>query len=195
VPPGHIASVVTHLEMTSRPKARPFPNAPLHLRRLKNPEPTAYRSLYKLVGAPWLWFSRLCYSDEELAALLTNPATQLSIIEDRRRDAAGMLELDFRQDGQCEITYLGLVPSLNGKGFGTWLMAHGLALAWAGQKNRPTVERVWLRTCTLDHPGAMAFYQKNGFTPVKQEIEIYPDPRLSGDLPMDSAPQIPVFRA
>src|SRR3546814_7755973 len=61
-----------------------------------------------------------------------------------------MLELDFRHPGQCELSYVGLVPDLAGQGHGRWLMAHALALAW-----RKGVARVWVHTCTLDHPAAL----------------------------------------
>jgi hypothetical protein len=70
----------------------------------------------------------------------------------------GMLELDFRVRGQLRISYFGLVPELTGKGNGGWLMAQALALAW-----RKGVERVWVHTCTLDHPSALGFYRHHGF--------------------------------
>lgn len=194
VPPGHIASIITHLEMTERQGRRPLPDAPLSLRKCRDMTISDYKTLFRLVGAPWLWFSRLCQSDEELAGLLAHPEMALFVIEDRKGESAGILELDFRVAGACEIVYLGLVPALNGKGFGQWLMAHALALAWAGPKTLQPVERVWLRTCTLDHPAALPFYRKHGFVPLAQEIEVYPDPRLSGQLPENSAPQIPLLR-
>ena len=67
-------------------------------------------------------------------------------------------------------------------------MAHALAMAWSNG-----VERVWLHTCTLDAPGALGFYIKNGFTPVSRSIEIFTDPRLTGLLPVTAAPQIPLL--
>lgn len=99
-----------------------------------------------------------------------------------------MVELDFRQPAACEISYFGLVPELAGQGHGRWLMAETLARAW----NRG-VERVWLHTCTLDHPGALGFYRAQGFVAIKRTIETFPDPRTSGVLPRDAAPQIPLL--
>ena len=69
-----------------------------------------------------------------------------------------MLELDFRVEGTCELSYFGLVPELTGKGNGGWLMARALGLAW-----RKSVARVWVHTCTLDHPAALGFYRRHGF--------------------------------
>src|SRR3546814_1435433 len=91
-----------------------------------------------------------------------------------------MLELDFRHPGQCELSYVGLVPDLAGQGHGRWLMAHALALAW-----RKGVARVWVHTCTLDHPAALGFYRASGFTPIRRTIETFADPRALGVLTSD----------
>jgi GNAT superfamily N-acetyltransferase len=79
-----------------------------------------------------------------------------------------------------------LIPELAGKGHGNWLMAHALAFAWQKQ-----VRRVWVHTCTLDHPAALPFYRRHGFVPYKRTLETFPDPRLLGLLPAEAAPQIP----
>jgi hypothetical protein len=50
---------------------------------------------------------------------------------------------------------------------------------------------VWVHTCTLDHPAALGFYIKSGFTPFHRAIETFADPRLDGTLPVDAAPHVP----
>ena len=85
-----------------------------------------------------------------------------------------MLELDFREAGQCEIAFIGLVPELAGQGHGRWLLAEALRLAW-----RDGVSRVHVHTCSLDHPAALAAYRRAGFTAFKRAIERFPDPRLT----------------
>ena len=65
-------------------------------------------------------------------------------------------------------------------------MAHALHCAWA----RP-VGRVWLHTCTLDHPAAVRFYVRCGFVPFRTEVEIADDPRTTWLLPAGAAPDIP----
>ena len=65
-------------------------------------------------------------------------------------------------------------------------MAQALMRAWM-----PGVERVWVHTCTLDHPSALNFYRQQGFVAVSRAIETFPDPRTLGLLPPESAPQIP----
>ncbi|MEX0368657.1 MAG: GNAT family N-acetyltransferase, partial [Ruegeria sp.] len=44
-----------------------------------------------------------------------------------------------------------------------------------------------------DHPRALDFYRRSGFTPVRQEVEVMADPRLNGVLPKDAAPHVPLF--
>jgi ribosomal protein S18 acetylase RimI-like enzyme len=188
VPPGEVATIVTTLEMTARPLPRPLPDAPFGLARWERPAPERYRALFRRVGAPWLWFSRLAMDEDALVAIIHDPAVQVFAAVDRRGVEIGMVELDFRESRACEISYFALVPELAGKGIGRWLMAEALARGW-----RDGIERVWLHTCTLDHPSALGFYRRQGFTAVKRTIETFPDPRLAGLLPREAAPHIPLF--
>ena len=65
-------------------------------------------------------------------------------------------------------------------------MAHALQRAWA-----KGIARVWVHTCTLDHPRALGFYRAAGFTPYKRTVETFDDPRVTGALPADAAPHVP----
>ena len=189
IPNGHIAAIVTSLEMTGRPALRPMPGGELRFERWEAPALEKYRLLYRRVGEPWLWFSRLVMPDEELAAIIHDPDVMIWAVTDRRGIEVGILELDFREAGQCELAFFGLIPALNGKGHGRWLMAMALQAAWA----RKGVERLWVHTCTLDAPGALGFYIKSGFVPYQRQLESFPDPRLTGHLPREAAPQIPII--
>lgn len=186
IEPHELAAVVTYLEMRAAPADPPPPSAlslqplPRHLDR--------YRRLFARVGAPWLWFSRLRMDDSELAAIIEDPAVDLYAVIDPAGAEVGLLELDFREAGECELAFVGLVPELAGQGHGRWLLAESLRLAW-----RDGVTRVHVHTCTLDHPAALAAYRRAGFTPYRRAVERFPDPRLSGLLPPDSAPQVPLL--
>jgi len=186
--PGEVATIVTTLEMTTRPLPRPLPDAPLRLVPWDKPDPDRYRTLFRRVGEPWLWFSRLAMAERDLLAIIHDPAVRVFAATDPRRIEIGMIELDFRQPGQCEISYFALVPELAGKGHGRWLMAQALALAW-----RSGIERVWLHTCTLDHPSALNFYRRQGFAAIHRAVETFPDPRLTGLLPRAAAPHVPLI--
>lgn len=189
LPPEELATIVTSLEMRVRPKPAPLPAAPLSLLRWKQPVLASYRALFTRVGSPWLWFSRLALSDAALADIIHHPDVMIWAVCDRAGIEVGILELDFRTAGACEIVFFGLVPELTGKGYGRWLMAHALAAAW-----RPGVERVWLHSCTFDAPSALGFYIRSGFVPFARAIERFPDPRLTGLLPESAAPHIPLLR-
>ncbi len=193
IEPGHIATIVTSLEMTQRPSMRPLPASDLQLVRWENPAAEKYRALYRRVGEPWLWFSRLQMSDDQLTAIIHDAAVKIWAVTDKSGIELGILELDFREAGQCEIGFFGLVPELNGKGHGRWLMAIALQSAWSYSGGNKAVSRVWVHTCTLDAPGALGFYRKSGFTPYQRQVETFPDPRLNGLAPREAAPHIPLI--
>lgn len=188
VPDDQVATIVTSLEMNGRPPARPLPPSTYMLKRWHAPDSDRYRTLFTRVGAPWLWFSRLVMPDAQLRAILDDPLVEVYAMIDRAGIELGMLELDFRKLDECELSYLAVVPELAGKGHGSWLMANALGLGW-----RRGVARMWVHTCTLDHPRALAFYIRHGFTPYARSVESFADPRLTGHLPPESAPHIPRF--
>lgn len=192
VPAGKIAAVVTHLEMCAGPDPLPTPaaqfDAQTKLVAVPAPDLDWYRDLFTRVGGQdWLWFSRLGMTDGELAGQIHDPKVSVFAVE-RAGRAEGLLELDFRESGACELGYFGLTSALIGGGVGRWLMQHAIAKAWGAGINRFHVH-----TCTLDSPQALQFYMRSGFTPYRRQIEIADDPRLTGDLPPDAAPQEPIL--
>lgn len=188
LPPGKIANVATYLEMRERAALLPERDARARsLERLCSPPLEVYRSLFKRVGAPYLWFSRLTMTDEQLAAIVRDPAVEIYLVRENGEEA-GLLELDFRTSEQCELVFFGLLAPYIGKGTGRWLMNRAIELAWAHP-----IRRFWVHTCTLDHHGALEFYRRSGFKAFKREIEIADDPRLCGILPRDAAPNIPLL--
>lgn len=189
VPPGQVAAVLTRLEMRAPPPRRPLPPSALRLERWRAPDSARYRALFKRIGTPWLWFSRLALPDADLRRILDDPAVEVSAAVDPHGVEVGFLELDFRGDSaRADLSYFGLVPELVGQGHGGWLMAHALAMLW-----RPGVRTVTVSTCSLDHPRALGFYRHHGFVPVSRSLESFPDPRLAGLLDRAAAPHVPVI--
>lgn len=184
LPPGQLAAVVTYMEMTERPFPSRLPSSTLRLQHWSSPDLSRYRTLFRRVGAPWLWFSRLVMEDVALAAIVQDPDVAVYAV---MYDGAevGFLELDYRQAGVCKLAYVGLIPELAGRGHGRWLLAQALALAW-----RPGVANVVVHSCTLDHPAALPAYRRAGFGVVGRSIETFPDPRARGWLDPADAPQI-----
>jgi len=187
LPGDELAAVVTYLEMRERPEIEP-PRSTLDLLRLTNPSAERYRALFRLVGSPWLWFSRLTLDDDKLIAIVHDPQVELFAVQDGNGRDVGMLELDFRESGECELAFVGLIPELSGLGHGKWLLDEAVRRGW-----RDGVSRVHVHTCTLDHPAALAAYRRAEFVPFKRALERFPDPRLLGILPRDCAPQIPLI--
>ena len=188
LPPGKIDSVVTYLQMTEPPPARPLPVLPgLALRRVERPDLAWYRDLFRRIGTDWLWFGRLVMADDEVRAILENPAVEVYALTKDGRDE-GLLELDRREPPDIELAYFGVTPALTGQGAGRWLMHEALRLAW-----RHAPRRFWVHTCTLDHPGALPFYLRSGFRPYRRAVEVADDPRLIGLAPRASAPWLPVI--
>jgi GNAT superfamily N-acetyltransferase len=187
IPKGKIVAVVTHLEMTERPTPLPDAGSAWTWRSVHTPDLSWYRDLYRRVGEEWLWLSRLQLADAELAAIIHAPLVEVFALVLDARDE-GLLELDFRNPGQCELVYFGVTAALIGSGAGLWLMHRALELAWS----RP-ITRLWLHTCSFDHPAAPAFYQRSGFRPFRCQIEVVDDPRLDGTLPRSAAKHIPII--
>ena len=184
---GQIAAVVTYLEMRQPPPVLSEPSPAFPIQRLTEPDLERYRGVFRAVGKDWLWFSRLRLAGDELAAILTHPQVDVFLLRIGGRDQ-GILELDRRAFPDIEIAFLGVTPNLIGQGAGRALMAHAQRQAWAWKP-----ARLFLHTCTLDHPKALAFYQRAGFTPYRRCIEIAPDPRVTGLLSKTAAPTVPLL--
>ena len=184
VPPGELAAVVTYLEMRKRPSPATPPASALRLEHRHRPDLSSYRTLFRRVGAPWLWFSRLVMSDAALAAIVHDPLTEVHAVIDDGRDV-GLLEIDFRAPGTAALAYVGLVPERIGRGHGSWLVAEALRLGWRNETHCVSVH-----TCTLDHPAALPAYRHAGFAVVRRAIETFPDPRARGWLDAGDAPQV-----
>jgi GNAT superfamily N-acetyltransferase len=185
VAPGQLAQVVTFLQMTEPPALVGAEAGPALLTRLSADDLDGYRKLFLQVGEDWLWSSRLEMSDAKLRALLGSQVEAYAV--QNEGESIGLLELDFREAGACELAFFGLVRDAIGRGFGRRMMNEAIARAWA----KP-IRRFWVHTCTLDHPSALAFYGRSGFRPYAQAVEISNDPRLTGVLPRSAAPHVPL---
>lgn len=192
VPAGKLAAVVTCLEMREPPDRRADPAQPgITLEHVERADPAWYRDLYRRIGTDWLWASRLVLPEDALAAILHHPDVEVhAVMKDGH--AEGLLELDFREEGVCELAFFGLTAAAIGRGTGRWLMNRAIARAWS-REGHPPIGRFWVHTCTLDSPQALDFYIRSGFSPVKRQIEVFDDPRLTGTLPASVAPGVPLL--
>jgi GNAT superfamily N-acetyltransferase len=187
LPAGKIAAVVTYLHMRSPPAAGAEAGLAGWSFDWIGTDLGRYRALFRAVGEPWLWFSRLVMPDRTLAAILADPQVEAYALQDGGDDV-GFLELDFREPGRCKLAFLGVVPRMIGRGAGRALMGVATQRAFA----RP-LQGLFVHTCTLDHPGALGFYIRSGFTPYRRAIEVADDPRLMGYVPLETAPHCPIL--
>ncbi len=187
--PGKLANVVTCLEMLQRP-ARELKKLPAtcRLEEINPADLASYRALFRKIGEDWMWFSRVVMPDEKLRSILAHECVRSFALHDGK-EAVGILELDFRDDGQCELAFFGLAKQAMGKGLGRSLMDEALTAAW----DQP-IHRLWVHTCTFDSPDALPFYIRSGFTPYTRMIEIHDDARITGKMPLTASPQVPIIK-
>ena len=158
---GRQASVtVTYLRQVSRPSLPPQPRPPRKLAILRAEDPPVhfYRYLYDLVGRRWNWVSRRALTDAELALIIGDQAVSLYVLY-VDGVPGGMAEIDAAAHPVVDIRFFGLAPDFIGKGLARFFLANAIELAWAAHPREVRIE-----TCSLDHPAALALYQKFGFT-------------------------------
>lgn len=188
MPRGKLAAVQTFLEMHAKPPLRLARSDPAwELERLGSPDLVRYRAVFHRVGDEYLWALRLLMTDDELVEYLDEPGIEVYLLVTADGDE-GLLELDFRVENECEVALFGVAGPLQGTGAGRWLMNRALEIAWS----RP-IARFWLHTCSLDHPSALAFYRRTGFTPYARKVEVFDDPRYLGLTRADAAPGVPIL--
>jgi GNAT superfamily N-acetyltransferase len=146
-----------------RPSAVPDP-APAIVRAAV-PSPELNRFLYTSVGGAWHWVDRLPWTWQRWMQWLDRPEHQTWVMY-VSGTPAGYFELD-RQGDDVEIAYFGVAPGFIGRKLGGHLLTRTLEQAWA-----MGARRVWVHTCSLDHPAALANYQARGMTVYQEATQI-----------------------
>lgn len=179
-PAGKLETVITYLQMKSPPVGPPPPTPAMpHAILLARPMTVSfYRYLYGTVGEALLWWERRVLNDDDLAARIGAEGVDIFVLY-VSGVPAGYYELsEPAPGGDIELAYFGLIPDFIGRGFGAYLLRCAIDEAWRRGPNR-----LWVHTCTLDHPNALPFYQRAGFEVFDQKIEIIDDPRARGIIP------------
>jgi ribosomal protein S18 acetylase RimI-like enzyme len=136
----------------------------------REPSVPFYCFLYDAVGRDWVWIDRINWTDAQHLEYLARPTTTLLVLY-YRGTPAGYIELDAAAEDETEIAYFGLMRFVHGRGFGKHLLSVGVQRAFADG-----ARRVWLHTCTLDGPHAIANYIARGFAPYKTTTQDEPVP-------------------
>ena len=163
----------TYLEMRQPPTFLPITLPPGVTLNLVNPcNASFYRYLYTEVGKDYHWFDRLIWSPPQTQHHLNQPEISIWVLT-VGGNPAGFFELKQYPDPldpAVEIVYLGLLPEFIGQGLGKSLLTLAIEQAWKLQPLQPLqTQRVWLHTCSLDHPHALANYQHRGFQIIKED--------------------------
>ena len=167
-----------HLEITSPADFTPTVDArtAYEVVRAEIPVPELNRFLYVSVGADWRWFMRLTWDYARWKNYLERAevGTWIAYVDGT---PAGYFELEQQPPNSVEIAYFGLMPQFIGGGMGGALLTDAVNMAFDFGVGGREGTRVWLHTCTLDHPAALSNYQARGFRifEVVEEVEEVPD--------------------
>jgi GNAT superfamily N-acetyltransferase len=162
--PEHIW--VTYLELREAPAraASRMGSERIHLEVMTGAD---YLDLYRRVGEPLRWDTRLKMPASELESLLSAASLHIYVLRGAEggtagggsvRPALGFCEFERHTFPEIELKHFGLVPEAQGRGLGLWLLSTALCREWASG-----AKRIWLHTDTWDHPAAVPVYRRAGF--------------------------------
>jgi GNAT superfamily N-acetyltransferase len=144
------------------------------LTEAKIASPDLSQFLFCAVGTHWHWFSRLSWSYQQWLEYLTAGNVRTWVLY-QQGTPAGFAELRKHPDDSVELKFFGLLPAFIGQGLGARLAQAAVALAQQWQASR-----VWVHTCSEDHPSALKTYQQAGFVITQTEQQ---DEEMPADYP------------
>jgi len=159
-------ATITYLEMRSpdelRPKQTDDPRFWIGEATVKQWQ--FNRFLYWFVGDAWGWHDKRSWTDQQWReyAESENLRTFAAYYDGA---PAGYYELRRDDAGDVEVAYFGLTPAFLGRGLGAALLTSAIEQAW-----QITRSRVWVHTCTLDHPAALSNYIARGMRVYKTQM-------------------------
>nr|WP_243757988.1 GNAT family N-acetyltransferase [Allobranchiibius sp. GilTou38] len=158
----------TTLQMTIRPPARAVELPPgARIDRVATTTPEFARWLYAVVGGPWRWTDRLEWTREQWAEELSRPGAELHVLYADGAPAGYVQLAPVVEAGatSVEILHFGLLTHAVGHGLGRALLTYAIEAGWTLPERHalPATGRVWLHTCDLDGPHALANYRARGF--------------------------------
>jgi len=136
----------------------------------EKPTPDLCKFFYKEVGKEFFWRDRLKWSEQDWLDYINNNFFKLYILK-YNNILTGYYELLYDpRTLSTEIAYFGIFKEFYGKGIGGYLLTDAILNSF-NQK----VDKVWVHTCTLDHPNALKNYLARGMRVFKTE-EIFFNP-------------------
>jgi len=130
----------------------------------KKPTVDFCKFFYKEVGRNFFWRDRLKWSDQDWLDYINSHLLKLYILKHNNK-LAGYYELLYNpKTSSMEISYFGIFKEFYGKGIGGHLLTDAILTSF-NQK----INKVWVHTCTLDHPNALKNYLARGMKVFKTE--------------------------
>ena len=162
-----------YLQFEGTPPAQVTWPADVVLTEAEIPSPELSQFLFRTVGGPWRWFSRLSWNYQQWLDYLTQQQVRTWLLA-VKGTPAGYIELLKHADQSVEIKFFGLLPQFIGQGLGAPLAKAAVMLAaqW-------TTGKIWLHTCSADHPSALKNYQHAGFVITHTETSVEALPELN----------------
>jgi len=125
--------------------------------------PVLNKTFYEWVGGPWQWINKLGWTDQQWLEYVGREQLK-TYVGYFSGTPIGYFEIELQPNREVMILYFGLIPEFIGKGFGGLFLSQAIDICWSYP-----VDRVWLHTCTLDHPTAIKNYLNRGFKVFKTE--------------------------
>ena len=146
-------------------KYKKKPNKNLRIELLKKEKFELNKFFYKQVGKKYQWIDRLIWSDASCQNYISNNNLKTYILKEND-ELVGYFELIHNtESNNCEIAYFGILEEFFGKGYGGYLLSEAIKLGF-----NLNAKRVWVHTCSLDHPNAISNYRSRGMKVFKSEI-------------------------
>ncbi|HIA75720.1 MAG TPA: GNAT family N-acetyltransferase [Dehalococcoidia bacterium] len=138
----------------------------LKITQVKEPDPAFAQWLYRTVGREWYWVDRYYWSFNEWEEWISDSCISLWTMELSGKPI-GFYMLDPQDNNNVEVSYFGLLPGYLGSGLGGHLLTNALNDAFS-----MGASRIWLHTCSLDHPYALSNYEARGMSVYKVEDDL-----------------------
>jgi GNAT superfamily N-acetyltransferase len=152
-------ATIYYLEMRSAKQKRVRALPPgVWVKQIRPPEPVLNAWFYQQVGKAWQWTDRLSWNDKQWQEYAAREEL-LTFVGYQHDQAIGYFELERQPPGDVQLAYFGLLPNSIGQGLGAGFLSSAVERAWA----LPDTQRVWVHTCSDDHPNALDNYRKRGF--------------------------------
>ncbi len=146
-------------------KEKKKPSEKLFIDLLKPKNFDLNKFFYKQIGKKYQWIDRLIWSDNTWQKYTSNNNLQTYVLRENE-NLVGYFELIKNNElNECEIAYFGLLEEYFNKGYGGYFLSEAIKIGF-----KSNVKRVWVHTCSLDHPNAILNYRARGMKVFKNEI-------------------------